>query len=104
MDRKQKRILNEYLESEQDFNDDFWKDEMHIKLYLKAKRVKLHYLDADRYVYLYDLLGYDIGIKKFRKINSDMWEKYNMELFEAYKEKNNEEWQIICQMIEGFKM
>lgn len=101
MNKKTVDVISNYLGISQKsiYTNEYWKDPMHEKLYMKAYEENLDPADADRYVYLYDMLLRDVGIENFRTINTVMWKKYDMELLEANSATENEEWQVLCQVL-----
>lgn len=96
-----RNTLNEYFECAQNFDADFWKDPEHFRMYQESIKEQLDKCDADRYVHLYDVLGINVGIENFRKIDADMWNGIggNLDILEIDREKENEEWQVLKEIL-----
>lgn len=47
--------------------------------------------DADRYANLNTILGYDVGFRKFRSLDSWLWE-HNFDLMELFGTKSDKKW------------
>lgn len=96
----EQELLNSYFGTAQDWNKEYWQDSNRAKLYMTAYEDGMDVCDADRYVHLYNLLGRDIGIENFKKLDSYMWNEVGSDILEADKETNNNEWQKIVAFIE----
>lgn len=96
-----RNTLNEYFECVQDFDADFWKDPEHFKMYQESIREQLDRCDADRYVHLYDILGVNVGMENFRKIDADMWNGIggSLDILDIDRAKKNEEWQALKEIL-----
>ena len=96
-----RNTLNEYFECAQNFDADFWKDPEHFRMYQESIEEQLDKCDADRYVHLYDVLGINVGIENFRKIDADMWNGIggSLDILEIDREKENEEWQALKEIL-----
>lgn len=97
----ERNTLNEYFECVQDFNTDFWKDPEHFKMYQESIREQLDRCDADRYVHLSHVLGINVGMENFRKIDADMWNGIggSLDILDIDREKKNEEWQVLKEIL-----
>lgn len=97
----ERNAINKYLECEQDFDSDFWKNPEHFNLYQEAMKEQLDKCDADRYVHLYNVLGVNIGLDKFRIIDSDMWNGAggSLDILDIDRVKKNEEWHALKEIL-----
>ncbi len=67
-DEKQK--LNTYFQTEQDWDNDYWKDRARVDMYLLALIRNMSIDVADEYVRIYDLFGKYISVSEFETIKT----------------------------------
>ena len=66
-------------------NESFYMNEAEdglFKFYYYCMKNDIDLFDADRYANLNTVIGYDVGIKNFREINSYLWNEKDYDLME----------------------
>ena len=99
--QENKDQIDEYIEYPQDWDDEYWKDEKRIEMYLKAINAELDIFDGDRYVHLYDVFGIDIGVDVFLDLDHYMYED-GWDIIEI--QKGNDEYEIAEEWLKKHKI
>lgn len=74
---------NEYYKDQKEFYMSEAPDDL-FKFYYNCMENKIDVCDADRYANLNTVLGYDVGLENFLKIDGYLWSKKDYDLMELF--------------------